>query len=93
MKPSATTRIRGAFSGDLINHADSLAEIHGGRETRVQPTPSVPARLNVAPDRDPVDTTTRLGDWYTNLVHVGRTPVVLAVSDRRLLPSSSAPAN
>lgn len=31
-------------------------------------------------------TDTVLGDWYANLVYAGRTQVVLAVSDRTLLP-------
>ncbi len=30
--------------------------------------------------------TTRLGDWYANLIHVGRIQVVLAVSERTFLP-------
>ena len=30
--------------------------------------------------------TTRLGDWYANLVHVGRQQLVLAVSDKTFLP-------
>lgn len=30
--------------------------------------------------------TTRLGDWYANLVHVGRLQFVLCVSERTLLP-------
>ena len=39
--------------------------------------------------------TTRLGDWYANLLHVGRTQLVLAVSARTFLPvvSLAAPAN
>lgn len=30
--------------------------------------------------------TTRLGDWYANLIHVGRLQLVLAVSERSFLP-------
>lgn len=30
--------------------------------------------------------TTRLGDWYANLIHVGRQQLVLAVSEKTLLP-------
>jgi hypothetical protein len=30
--------------------------------------------------------TPRLGDWYANLIHVGRLQLVLCVSDRTLLP-------
>jgi hypothetical protein len=39
--------------------------------------------------------TTRLGDWYANLLHLGRTQLVLAVSERTFLPVviSAAPAN
>lgn len=38
--------------------------------------------------------TTRLGDWYANLLHLGRTQLVLAVSERTFLPVviSAAPA-
>lgn len=30
--------------------------------------------------------TTRLGDWYANLIYIERRPVVLAVSEKTLLP-------
>jgi hypothetical protein len=53
---------------------------------RLRCTARLLARLKAAPEREPVETTTRLSDWYGNLVHVGRTPLVLAVSDRTLLP-------
>lgn len=43
-------------------------------------------RLNVAPDPEPTRPDTVLGDWYANLVRAGRTQVVLAVSERTLLP-------
>jgi hypothetical protein len=38
---------------------------------------------------------TRLDDWYANLLHLGRTQLVLAVSERTFLPVviSAAPAN
>lgn len=55
---------------------------------RLRSTAKLLARMKVAPEREheSVETTTRLGDWYANLVHVGRTSLVLAVSDRTLLP-------
>lgn len=35
---------------------------------------------------EPVEPTTRLGDWYGNLLHLGRLQLVLAVSERTFLP-------
>lgn len=43
-------------------------------------------RLSVPPVVDPEAPTTVLGDWYANLVRAGRTQVILAVSERTLLP-------
>lgn len=43
-------------------------------------------RLSAAPALSPAASSTVLGDWYANLIHVGRTQVVLAVSARTLLP-------
>lgn len=43
-------------------------------------------RLNSAPDPEPAPPDTVLGDWYANLIRVGRIQVVLAVSERSLLP-------
>ncbi|GCL66096.1 hypothetical protein AQPW35_51770 [Rubrivivax pictus] len=43
-------------------------------------------RLNATPDPEPTPTDTVLGDWYANLIRVGRIQVVLAVSERSLLP-------
>lgn len=43
-------------------------------------------RLNATPDPEPTPTDTVLGDWYANLIRVGRIQVVLAVSERTLLP-------
>ncbi|MGQ3053088.1 MAG: DUF6933 domain-containing protein [Roseateles sp.] len=43
-------------------------------------------RLNCTPDSEPPLTDTALGDWYANLIRVGRIQVVLAVSERSLLP-------
>jgi len=53
---------------------------------RLRCTARLLTRLKVAPEREPIETGTLLGDWYANLVHVGRTPLVLCVSDRTLLP-------
>jgi hypothetical protein len=44
------------------------------------------ARLKATPEREPVESTTSLGDWCANLVQVGRLPLILAVSERTLLP-------
>lgn len=44
------------------------------------------ARAKVAVEPVPASSTTRLGDWYANLVHVGRLQFILAVSERTLLP-------
>lgn len=38
------------------------------------------------PVPDPLEPDTVLGDWTANLVRVGRTQVVLAISERTLLP-------
>lgn len=43
-------------------------------------------RLNTKPVLDTAAPDTVLGDWYANLVRSGRTQVVLAVSERTLLP-------
>jgi hypothetical protein len=43
-------------------------------------------RIKVSPDPEPVPPDTVLGDWYANLVRAGRTQLVLAVSERTLLP-------
>jgi diadenosine tetraphosphate (Ap4A) HIT family hydrolase len=43
-------------------------------------------RIKADPVDNPPVTTTTLGDWYANLVHIGRLQMVLAVSERTLLP-------
>lgn len=43
-------------------------------------------RLNSKPDPEPTPPDTVLGNWYANLIRVGRIRVVLAVSERSLLP-------
>lgn len=43
-------------------------------------------RLNAVGDSEPASSDTVLGDWYANLVYVGRSQFVVAVSERTLLP-------
>jgi len=43
-------------------------------------------RLKVEPQAVAPASTTTLGDWHGNLVHVGRQQLVLAVADKALLP-------
>jgi len=43
-------------------------------------------RLNATPDPESAPPDTVLGDWYANMIRVGRIQVVLAVSERSLLP-------
>jgi hypothetical protein len=43
-------------------------------------------RLKVCPTPEPTASTTRLGDWYGNVVRVGRKQFILAVSEATLLP-------
>ena len=43
-------------------------------------------RLKAAPMPEPASPDTVLGDWYANLVRVGRTQSVIAISERTLLP-------
>lgn len=43
-------------------------------------------RLNATPVPEAAPSDTVLGDWYANLIRVGRIQVVLAVSERSLLP-------
>jgi hypothetical protein len=43
-------------------------------------------QLNSTPDPESAPPDTVLGDWYANLIRVGRIQVVLAVSERSLLP-------
>lgn len=42
--------------------------------------------MKIGPHASTPDPTTRLGDWYANLIHVGRQQLVLAVSEKTLLP-------
>ena len=44
-------------------------------------------RLGEPADQLPSSPTTRLGDWYANVVRVGRSQCVLAISERTLLPA------
>ncbi len=44
------------------------------------------ARVKVATELAPPSSTTRLGDWYANLVHIQRRQLILAVSEQTLLP-------
>ncbi len=43
-------------------------------------------RLKATPEAAPPSPTSKLGDWYANLIHVGGVQIVLAVSERTLLP-------
>ena len=43
-------------------------------------------RLGPSPSTSSLDSTTRLGDWYANLIHIGRRQLVLSVSERTFLP-------
>lgn len=43
-------------------------------------------RLPEGPEAELPNPTTRLGDWYANVVMLGRRPFVLAVSERTYLP-------
>ena len=43
-------------------------------------------RLRPSLSASSVEPTTRLGDWYANLIRVGRLQLVLCVSERTLLP-------
>jgi len=43
-------------------------------------------KLEEEPLKDPGPSTTALGDWYVNVIYMGRQPLVLAVSERSLLP-------
>lgn len=43
-------------------------------------------RVGTVPNLNPAPADNVLGDWYANLIRVGRTQVVLAVSERTLLP-------
>jgi len=36
--------------------------------------------------KDPGPSTTTLGDWYANVIYMGRQPLILAVSEKSLLP-------
>jgi hypothetical protein len=49
-------------------------------------TSRLQARLGSPLSPSPGATTTRLGDWYANLVHVGRRQLVIAVSEPTYLP-------
>ncbi|MBI5506127.1 MAG: hypothetical protein HY899_15130 [Deltaproteobacteria bacterium] len=43
-------------------------------------------RLKIAPERQPPVSTTRLGDWYANLLCAAPSQLILCVSERTLLP-------
>jgi hypothetical protein len=53
------------------------------------------ARLARPPAEIGIEPTTHLGDWYANLLRVGRRQLVLAISERTFLPVviTAAPAN
>jgi hypothetical protein len=42
-------------------------------------------KLDKEPLKDPGPSTTALGDWYANIIYMGRQPLILAVSERSLL--------
>jgi hypothetical protein len=44
------------------------------------------SRLRESPSGAVANTTTRLGDWYANLLRIGRVQLVLAISERTFLP-------
>ncbi len=43
-------------------------------------------KMGKEPLKDPEPSTTVLGDWYANIVYVDRRPLVLAISEKSLLP-------
>ena len=43
-------------------------------------------RLNQVGTLSPVESTTRLGDWYGNILHIGRVQHLLFISERSRLP-------
>jgi hypothetical protein len=61
----------------------------------VRLTARLASRLKVKLETAPPSSSTKLGDLYANLVRVGRTQLVLAVSERTLLPVviEAAPAS
>ena len=42
--------------------------------------------MRAAPESDPPAPTTVLGDWYANLLYVGKQQLILCVSEKTLLP-------
>ena len=54
--------------------------------TTLRCTQRLLARMKVSTMAHDAEPTTLLGDWYANLVHIGRLQLVLAVSERTLLP-------
>jgi hypothetical protein len=53
---------------------------------RLRCTKRVLDRFRLEPSAEPSPSTTKLGDWYANLLNVGRQRWVLCVSERTLLP-------
>lgn len=49
-------------------------------------TQKLQARLGAAPEHGLAPSDTVLGDWYANLIRVGRSQIVIAVSEKTLLP-------
>ena len=43
-------------------------------------------KMEKEPLKDPGPSTAALGDWYANVIYLGRQPLVLAVSEKSLLP-------
>jgi hypothetical protein len=43
-------------------------------------------RMRIDPEPHPPTPTTILGDWYANLLYVGKQQLILAVSEKTLLP-------
>jgi hypothetical protein len=58
-----------------------------GPMVRVRCTKRVLERFRLEPSTDVSPSTTKLGDWYANLLNVGRQRWVLCVSERTLLPA------
>lgn len=81
-RPARTTAERERWPASILGHLCPCLSI----VFILRCTQKLLDRLNSTPDPEPAPPDTVLGDWYANLIRVGRIQVVLAVSERSLLP-------
>jgi hypothetical protein len=67
------------------------SSLGGGLLFTLRCTKKLLTRLKVKPDPRPPPSTTKLGDWYADVLNLGRERLVLCVSELTLLPVAGSP--